>query len=136
MRRVVITGMGIYSCLGKNLQEVKESLYAGKSGIGIDPERTKYGYRSPLTGILERPQLKGKLDRRLRTGLAENGEFAYVATEEALRNAAIDMEYLEGNEVGIFYGNDSSAKPVVEAHKTMEEKKIPCCWAPLPYSSR
>ena len=123
MRRVVITGMGIYSCLGKNLQEVKESLYAGKSGIGIDPERTKYGYRSPLTGILERPQLKGKLDRRLRTGLAEEGEFAYVATEEALRNAAIDMEYLEGNEVGIFYGNDSSAKPVVEAHKTMEEKK-------------
>lgn len=55
MRRVVITGMGIYSCLGKNLQEVKESLYAGKSGIGIDPERTKYGYRSPLTGILDGP---------------------------------------------------------------------------------
>ncbi len=123
MRRVVITGMGIYSCLGKNLQEVKESLYAGKSGIGIDPERTRYGYRSPLTGIVERPQLKGKLDRRLRMGLAEEGEFAYMATEEALRNAAIDMEYLENHEVGIFYGNDSSAKPVVEAHKTMEEKK-------------
>lgn len=123
MRRVVITGMGIYSCLGKNLQEVKESLYAGKSGIGIDPDRTKYGYRSPLTGIVERPQLKGKLDRRLRMGLAEEGEFAYMATDEALRNAAIDMEYLEGHEVGIFYGNDSSAKPVVEAHRTMEEKK-------------
>lgn len=123
MRRVVITGMGIYSCLGKNLQEVKESLYAGKSGIGIDPERMKYGYRSPLTGIVGRPQLKGKLDRRLRTGLAEEGEFAYMATEEALRNAAIGMDYLEANEVGIFYGNDSSAKPVVEAHKTMEEKK-------------
>lgn len=123
MRRVVITGMGIYSCLGKNLEEVKDSLYIGKSGIGIDPERTKYGYRSPLTGLLERPALKGKLDRRLRMGLAEEGEFAYVATEEALRNAGVDMEYLENNEVGIFYGNDSSAKPVIEAHKIMEEKK-------------
>lgn len=123
MRRVVITGMGIYSCLGKNLEEVKDSLYEGKSGIGVDPERTKYGYRSPLTGIVERPVLKGKLDRRLRTGLAEEGEFAYVATEEALRNAGIDMEYLEKNEVGIFYGNDSSAKPVIEAHKIMEEKR-------------
>ena len=61
MRRVVITGMGIYSCLGKNLEEVKTSLYQGKSGIGIDEERIKYGYRSPLTGIVERPLLKGKL---------------------------------------------------------------------------
>lgn len=123
MRRVVITGMGIYSCLGKNLEEVKNSLYEGKSGIGVDPERTKYGYRSPLTGIVERPVLKGKLDRRLRTGLAEEGEFAYMATEEALQNAGIDMAYLEANEVGIFYGNDSSAKPVIEAHRIMEEKK-------------
>lgn len=123
MRRVVITGMGIYSCLGKNLEEVKNSLYEGKSGIGIDPERTKYGYRSPLTGIVERPVLKGKLDRRLRMGLAEEGEFAYMATEEALQNAGIDMAYLEANEVGIFYGNDSSAKPVIEAHRIMEEKR-------------
>ena len=40
MRRVVITGMGIYSCIGKNLSEVTDSLYNGKSGIGIDPQRT------------------------------------------------------------------------------------------------
>lgn len=58
MRRVVITGMGIYSCIGKNLDEVAKSLYLGKSGIGIDPMRTEYGYRSPLTGIVEEPQQK------------------------------------------------------------------------------
>ncbi|MDR2835226.1 MAG: beta-ketoacyl-[acyl-carrier-protein] synthase family protein, partial [Bacteroidales bacterium] len=45
MRRVVITGIGIYSCLGKNLEEVTKSLFEGKSGIGIDPMRTQYGYR-------------------------------------------------------------------------------------------
>jgi len=123
MRRVVITGMGIYSCLGKNLDEVLESLRIGKSGIGIDPKRIEYGYRSPLTGILERPMLKGILDRRARVCLPEQGEYAYMATAEALRNAGIDIEYLEKNEVGILYGNDSSAKAVIDAHTTAMEYK-------------
>jgi 3-oxoacyl-[acyl-carrier-protein] synthase I len=123
MRRVVITGMGIYSCIGKNLDEVKESLYAGKSGIGIEAIRTEYGYRSPLTGLLVRPVLKGVLDRRLRTGMAEEGEFAYMATVEALANAKIDHTYLEENEIGIIYGNDSSAKAVIEAHEIIKEKR-------------
>ena len=117
-RRVVITGMGIYSCLGKNLDEVHQSLYEGKSGIGIDPLRSEYGYRSPLTGIVERPQLKGLLDRRARISLAEEGEYAYMATAEALRNAGIDLDYLAANEAGIFYGNDSSAKAVIDSHET------------------
>ena len=123
MKRVVITGLGIYSCIGKNLDELAKSLYEGKSGIGIDPDRTKYGYRSPLTGIVERPQLKGLLDRRLRVGLAEEGEYAYMATIEALKNANVDMDYLEKNEVGIFYGNDSSAKPVIESYNIVVEKR-------------
>ncbi|MBR4217514.1 MAG: beta-ketoacyl-[Bacteroidales bacterium] len=117
-RRVVITGMGIYSCLGKNLDEVRQSLYEGKSGIGSDPLRSEYGYRSPLTGIVERPQLKGLLDRRARICLAEEGEYAYMATAEALRNAGIDLDYLAANEAGILYGNDSSAKAVIDSHET------------------
>ncbi len=123
MRRVVITGMGIYSCIGKNLEEVTKSLYEGISGIGIDPIRTQYGYRSPLTGIVERPNLKALLDRRLRTGLAEEAEYAYMATKEAFEQANVDMDYLEQNEVGIFYGNDSSAKAVIDAHTIVLEKK-------------
>lgn len=123
MKRVVITGMGIYSCLGKNLDEVRQSLYAGKSGIGVDPERIAYGYRSPLTGIVERPALKGVLDRRSRVCLAEEGEYAYMATAEALKNAGIDLDYLEKNEVGVLYGNDSSAKSVIEAHMLTLETK-------------
>ena len=115
--------MGIYSCIGKNKEEVKESLYNGKSGIGIEPLRTEMGYRSPLTGILEVPNLKGQIDRRLRAGLAEEGIFAYVATEEAFQQAGIDAEFLENNEIGILYGNDSSAKAVIEAHELMKLKK-------------
>ena len=55
MNRVVITGMGIYSCLGTNTEAVKEALFAGQSGIGIDPVRTAMGFRSSLTGILPEP---------------------------------------------------------------------------------
>ena len=123
MRRVVITGIGIYSCIGKNIEEVKSSLFEGKSGIGIDEMRLSYGYRSPLTGILQAPQLKGLLDRRSRVCLAEEGEFAYMATIEALKSANIDEDYLQNNEVGIFYGNDSSAQAVIEAHEIVKDKK-------------
>ncbi len=123
MKRVVITGMGIYSSLGKDLDSVAKALFEGKSGIGIDPLRTEYGYRSPLTGMVEPPQLKGLLDRRARVCLPEQGEYAYMATLEALKHAKLDMDYLDQNEVGILYGNDSSAKSVIEAHELMKEKK-------------
>ena len=123
MKRVVITGMGIYSCIGKNLDEVKDSLYNGKSGIGIDPVRKELGYFSALTGILERPELKKLLDRRKRLCLPEQGEYAYLSTLEAFRNAGIDEAFLEANEVGILYGNDSSAAPVINAVDIIREKK-------------
>lgn len=123
MRRVVITGMGIYSTIGKNLSEVRNSLYHGQSGIGIDPERKKMGFRSALTGMIEKPDLKGLLHRRLRVGLGEEGEYAYIATEEALDNARLDREFLEKNEVGILYGNDSTAKSVVASYDLLREKK-------------
>ena len=56
--------MGIYSCIGKNLDEVRESLYNGKSGIVFDPVRKEMGFRSALTAYLEKPDLKGVLSRR------------------------------------------------------------------------
>lgn len=121
-RRVVITGMGIWSCLGKNLEEVRQSLYAGKSGIGLDRNRLEYGYRSGLTGIVEQPLLKGVIDRRLRVGMSEEAEYAFMSAKEAFEVAGIDESYLLNNEVGIIFGNDSSSKPVIEAARIMEEK--------------
>ena len=123
MSRVVITGMGIYSCIGKNLDEVRDSLYKGKSGIILDPLRKEYGYRSGLTGFVEQPELKGKLDRRARIMLPQQGEYAYLATVEALQNAGIDETYIAASEIGILYGNDSSGKSVIEANDIIREKK-------------
>ena len=122
-RRVVITGMGIYSCIGTNKEEVKESLFNGRSGIGIDMRRTEMGFASPLTGMVPRPDLKKFLDRRSRHYLAEEGEYAYMATLEALQEAGIDNDFLESREVGILYGNDSSAEPVYRSIQTMMETK-------------
>ena len=115
--------MGIYSCIGKNKEEVLQSLFDGKSGIGIALDRKEMGYRSSLCGILEKPNLKGLLDRRQRLCLPEHGQYAYLATLEALDQANIDSEYLLNNEVGILYGNDSSAEAVIEGVDIIREKK-------------
>ena len=122
-RRVVITGMGIWSCLGTDLETVKQSLYEGKSGIGIQPERLEYGYRSALTGIVEEPVITKKmLDRHTRAGMPEEARYAYMSSLQAFEQANITDEYLREHEIGCIFGNDSSAKPVIEASKIMDEK--------------
>ena len=122
-RRVVITGMGIWSCLGTDLETVKQSLYEGKSGIGMQSERLEYGYRSALTGIVEEPVITKKmLDRHTRAGMPEEARYAYMSSLQAFEQANITDEYLRENEIGCIFGNDSSAKPVIEASKIMDEK--------------
>lgn len=122
-KRVVITGMGIYSCIGTSLEEVKESLYQGKSGIGIDLERKEFGFQSALTGIVPKPDLKSMLSRRQRMSIGQETEFAYMATSEALRNANIDDAFFDTHEVGIIYGNDSVSVSIIEATDIIREKK-------------
>lgn len=121
-RRVVITGIGIWSCLGKNIEEVKDFLYHGKSGIVLDEERIKYGFRSGLTGKVEKPSLKGLLDRRQRANMSEEAEYAFMASKQALEQAHVTEQYLLDNEIGCIFGNDSTAKAVIEGYRIMEEK--------------
>jgi len=121
--RVVITGMGIYSCIGTSLQEVQASLYEGRSGIIYDAERKKYGYRSALTGAVPSPQLKELLGRRERISMGEESEYAYMATLEAMATARIDADYLKTHEVGILYGNDSVAESVILTNDRIREKQ-------------
>jgi 3-oxoacyl-[acyl-carrier-protein] synthase-1 len=121
--RVVITGIGIYSCIGKNIDEVKQSLYDGTCGIKFVPERKEFGYRSGLTGVLDKPNLKSQLDRRARIMMPEHTEYAYVSTKEAMQVAGLDEDYFEKNEVGIIFGNDSCAQAVIEGIDKVREKK-------------
>lgn len=120
--RVVITGIGIYSCLGQNLGEVTQSLYAGKSGIVFDQVRKDFGFRSALTGMVQEPDLKNYLSRRQRVGMHQPAVYAYMATHEALALSGLDIDFLEQTETGIIYGNDSTAASVVEAVDKVREK--------------
>jgi 3-oxoacyl-[acyl-carrier-protein] synthase-1 len=121
--RVVITGMGIYSCIGTSLEEVRESLYQGKSGIILDQERKEFGFRSGLTGVVPKPDLKNLLNRRQRVSMGEESEYAYLATIAALKQANLNEEFLDTHEVGILYGNDSVSQAVVESIDIAREKK-------------
>lgn len=123
MERVVITGMGIWSCLGTSLDEVRDSLYNGRSGIVFDPVRKELGFRSALTGLVPEPQLKGELSRSQRVFMPQQAQFAYCATRDALKDAAIDQDYLASHDAGLLYGNDSSAEPVVRSIDTMRAEK-------------
>ncbi|AZB23849.1 beta-ketoacyl-[acyl-carrier-protein] synthase family protein [Chryseobacterium bernardetii] len=121
--RVVITGMGIYSCIGTSLEEVRESLYQGKSGIVLDQDRKAFGFRSGLTGTVPKPDLKNLLNRRQRVSMGEESEYAYLATIDALKQANLDETFLDTHEVGILYGNDSVSQAVVESIDIAREKK-------------
>ena len=98
-------------------------MFEGKSGIGLCPERLEYGYRSGLSGIVEEPVItKQMIDRHTRAGMSEEARYAYMASRQAFEQAGISDDYLRENEVGCIFGNDSSAKPVIESSKIMDEK--------------
>lgn len=123
MQRVVITGMGIWSCLGTSLEEVQKSLREGRSGIILDPARKELGFRSGLTAKVPLPDLKSELPRAQRVYMPEPAMYAYCATRDALRSAGISQEWLDSHEVGLLYGNDSTADAVYKSISKIVEKK-------------
>ncbi len=122
-RKVVITGMGIWSCLGKTLEEVRDSLYSGKSGIVFSQERKEAGFRSALCAHVEHPDLKPFVPRNLRQFMPEEAQYAYMATRSALENAKLDQDCIDKREVGIIYGNDSVAEATMHALDKFREFK-------------
>ena len=114
-RRVVITGMGIWSCIGTTLDEVRQSLYEGKSGIVFSQERKDAGFRSPICGNVPQPDLKKVLSRNVRQMMPEEAQYAYLATVQALEQAKLTQDYIDSHEVGVIYGNDSVAEATMVA---------------------
>lgn len=114
-KRVVITGMGIWSCIGTTLDEVRDSLYTGKSGIVFNAERKSLGFRSALRADVPKPDLKPFIPRNQRQFMPEEAQYAYMATRQALENAKLDADYMEHHEIGLIYGNDSVAEATMHA---------------------
>lgn len=114
-RKVVITGLGIWSCLGTNLEDVRNALYTGKSGIIFSQARKDAGFTSALCADVPKPDLKPYINRNLRQLIPEEAQYAYLATRQALDHARMDQDFLDANEVGAIYGNDSVAEATMNA---------------------
>lgn len=113
-KRVVITGMGIISCLGNDLDTVSKSLQDGKPGYEVDEERIQLGFRCPLTGVIKDFEPKNYLDRKRRKTMALSTIWAYAAAEQAVKDSGLSEDKIASPETGIIFGHDSVAQPTVE----------------------
>ncbi len=124
LRIPVITGMGIYSCLGMGLDEVTRSLKEGRSGIVFSKERKELGFRSALTAALPPldPAATGLKRKALKT-MDEPALYAYMAAKEAIADAGLKPEDLASLRSGVVFGNDSTVKASARAVETLKEYK-------------
>ena len=121
MRRVVVTGMGIWSCIGQDLQTVTESLRQGRSGIIFDPKRIEYGLHSGLVGNVPRPDLKPFLPREFRAMMPEDAEYAYMAVSQAFKMADVKIPISSNLECGMIWGNDGNSE-LVKSIEVMQQE--------------
>jgi 3-oxoacyl-[acyl-carrier-protein] synthase I len=121
--RVVITGMGIVSCLGTSLDKVSQALRTGTSGIAIDPERQQLGFRSPLSGVIRDYDVRAYVNRKQAKTMGQPAEFAVGAAVEAVRDSGLPLEALRDPGAGLIVGNDSCALPVLEACELVRQHK-------------
>ena len=108
MKNVVVTGMGIISCIGSGLNEVLSSLKNGKSGIKPNPTYKEMGFRSHVSGSID-INLSELIDRKVLRFMSEASGFAYLAAQEALINAGLDLSSLDTSRIGIIAGSGGAS---------------------------
>ncbi len=108
MQRVVITGMGLVSCLGRDLDEVTGSLREARPGLVRSEERERLGFISPLTGALRDFDPARWLSRKERRSMGEPALYAGAAAVQALEHAGLARDALRGPDYGVIFGNDSA----------------------------
>ena len=117
MREVVVTGIGIVSSIGNNVEEVTESLKTLKSGIVKNEINSELGLRSHISGSVKNLDLKERIDRKLFRFMGEAAAFAYISTEEAIKDSGLDEESLSSERTGLImgYGGASSEDQIDSA---------------------
>lgn len=124
MRRVVITGLGIVSCIGNNKEEVLTSLKSQTSGIRYIPEYEDAGFRSHIAG---RPQINpdDHIDRKQRRFMGDSAAYSYIALKEAIADAGLSEDMVSSPRTGLIAGSGgASSSDIVEAVDTLREKGI------------
>ncbi len=122
MRRVVVTGMGVVSCLGNDKESVTESLRLGKSGITFNESFKEIGLRSHVCGSVE-IDLTEHIDRKVRRFMGDAAAYAYVAMQKAIEDAGLSDEQVSNTGTGLIAGSGgaSSANIVLGADKLREK---------------
>jgi len=125
MRRVVITGLGIVSSLGNNKTEVKDSLYAGRSGITYQPEYAERGLRSHVAGSIKNLNIEELIDRKLLRFMAKGHAYAWIAMQEAISDAQLGEDMVSNVRTGLIVGaGGTSTESMLEGTNTLAEKGI------------
>jgi 3-oxoacyl-[acyl-carrier-protein] synthase-1 len=121
MTRVVVTGLGVVSCLGDDLDTVSRALQEGRSGVVFSEDRIAKGFRSGLKTRLPEINFKTELDRKARKYMPEQAQYCAVATNRALLGSGLSREDCARDDVGIIIGNDSSSGPLPELMETLDK---------------
>ena len=112
MRNVVITGVGIKSCIGNDYAEVLANLQNAKSGIVFNEKYSEMGFRSCVSGSVN-IDLSEHIDRKLFRFMGESAGYAYLATKDALKMAGIDESHLDSPKIGIVAGSGGASTRVM-----------------------
>ncbi|MGO4223277.1 beta-ketoacyl-ACP synthase I [Lysobacter sp. TAF61] len=124
MRRVVVTGLGVVSCLGNDRQSVTDSLREGRAGISFVPEYAEKGLRSHVAGV---PQidLESRIDRKLKRFMGDAAAYSYIAMHDAMTEAGLDQEQMHNVRTGVIAGSGGgSPQWQIELADILREKGI------------
>ena len=124
MKNVVVTGMGIISCIGSGLNEALSSLKNGKSGITSNSTYKEMGFRSHVSGSID-INLSDLIDRKVLRFMSEASGFAYLAAQEALINAGLDLSSIDTSRIGIIAGSGGASSAAQIAASDIAREKGP-----------
>lgn len=123
MKRVVVTGMGIVSCLGNSMDEVLASLKTGKSGIRFNESYRDHGFRSQVSGSVDVDT--STIDRKIRRFMGDSAMYAYLSMQQAIESAGLSDELVSNDRTGLIAGSGgASCSTQVEATDIMREKGV------------
>ena len=122
MRRVVITGIGIVSCIGNNKTEVLDSLLNTKSGIAFSEEHKKYNFRSQVIGAVKNLDIDKLIDRKIRRFMGGGSAYSYIALKEAIEESGLEEKDISNEQTGVIMGSGGpSIKNVYYAVDTIRK---------------
>jgi 3-oxoacyl-[acyl-carrier-protein] synthase-1 len=125
MRRVVVTGLGIVSCLGTDKESVLESLKAGKSGIKFQQEYADLGFRSQVAGSIDDLDLDEMIDRKLRRFMGNAAAYSYISMEQAIKDAGLSEDQVSNVRTGLIAGSGgASSADIVETADILRDKGV------------